>query len=418
MRRRAGLSRSLERRLLALPRLRNGPALPRSCKICGAPATIFDVVDFNKWCSSDFYSFGLSGISVVYYRCRECSFVYTNFFDCWTNADFSKFVYNRDYGLVDPEYGGIRASRTARELSTLLAGCEDARILDYGAGAGHFAAEMRKLGFPHVASYDPYTVPERPRGPFDIITCLETLEHTVDPVAVMAEMRGLLADGGAIIIEQSLQPCDLGEIRGNWWYIAPRNGHVSIFSEESFIAIAERFALTVHWGNNFYGFALAGASAALEGALARLGPTSRTVRLFAPAGPANKDWHEPELHDSTIPFRWSRSPELAWGARPFHPGQTTIAIPFIMEIVPGFAAGARLYVGTEALPIERTQNEIVGLLRRSRAAVEGIRLVTPEPLRPGTEDQRSLGLAVPLKEAELFWKPAATHSLDITLGAF
>lgn len=349
--------------------------------------------------------FGISGIPVVYYRCQNCKFVFTDFFDNWSKADFSRFIYNDDYGLVDPDYGGVRAARTAGELSRLLAGCEDARILDYGAGAGHFAAEMRGLGFAEVASYDPYTMPERPPGGFDIITCLETLEHTVDPLAVMADMRGLLAEGGAIILEQSLQPDAIDEIRGNWWYIAPRNGHVSIFAEESFVVIAERLELTVHWGTSLYGFAPARVSAGLERALARLGPTSWSLRLFAPADLANKDWHEPELYDSNAPFRWTRSAELAWAARVLRPGLTTISIPFLMEVVPGFAIGSRLQVDGEPVPLEQTQNEIVGSLRRSHRVRQEIRLLTPEPLRPhdlfGTADERPLGLAVPLEEAGL-----------------
>jgi SAM-dependent methyltransferase len=403
LRRKAGIARALRRRLAALPRLRRDPNAAKICKICAGPAALFDVVDFNKCCGEDFYTFGLAGIPVVYYRCRICSFIFTDFFDLWSVRDFAQFIYNDDYQIVDKEYAGARAVETAQHLAPMLAGCEDARILDYGSGAGHFSTEMRARGFPQATDYDPYSAPERPRGKFDIITCFEVLEHTVDPLAAMRDMCAFLAEDGAIILGQSLQPSEIDVIRANWWYIAPRNGHASTFSEETFLALAERLGLVVYWGSGAYGFSRPHPSPALAAALDRIGPTSRVVRLCAPAGPGGEDWHEPELYDSIIPFRWTRRCEVAWRPRPVYPGRTTISIPFLMEITPGFAANSRLFVGETAVPVAAVGKKIVGSLHLSQRVVDTIRLVTPQPLCPheltGAPDRRTLGLAIPVKEA-------------------
>jgi hypothetical protein len=402
-RRGAGMERGLRKRLAALPRLRRDTAVPKACKICAGPAFLFDVVDFNKCCDGDFYAFGMAGIPVIYYRCRSCSFVFTDFFDSWSTADFAQFVYNDDYLTVDGDYAGARAVRTARQLSPMLAGCEGARILDYGSGAGHFSAEMRSLGFPDVASYDPYSAPERPRGKFDVVTCFEVLEHTVAPLAAMQDMCAFLAEDGAIILGQSLQPAEIETTRANWWYVAPRNGHASIFAEETFLVLAERLGLVVHWGGGAYGFSRPNPSPALAASLARLGPACRAVRLCAPAGPGGEDWHEPELYDSTIPFRWTRRSEVGWKPRRFHPGRTTIAIPFLMEIAPGFATESRLFVGETAVPVTVAGRKITGSLHLSQRREDMVRLVTPQPLCPhaldGSPDRRTLGLAIPREGA-------------------
>jgi SAM-dependent methyltransferase len=401
----AGLERGLRKRLAALPRLHRNPAAPKRCKICAGPAFLFDVVDFNKCCYEDFYVFGLAGIPVVYYRCRVCSFIFTDFFDSWSAADFAQFIYNDDYQIVDEGYAGARAVQTAQHLSPMLAGCEGARILDYGSGAGHFGTEMRARGVPHVTGYDPYSAPERPRGKFDIVTCFEVLEHTVDPLAAMQDMCAFLAEDGAIILGQSLQPPEIDVVRANWWYIAPRNGHASTFAEETFLALAERLGLVVHWGSGVYGFSRPNPSPALAASLGRLGPTFRAVRLCAPAGPDGEDWYEPELYDATIPFRWTRRSEVAWRQRPFYPGHTTISIPFLMEIAPGFATGSRLFVGETAVPVAAAGKKITGSLHLSQRIVGTVRLVTPQPLCPhalnGSPDRRTLGLAIPLEGAAI-----------------
>ena len=381
--------------LLSLPRLRLNDISMRTCKICANQATVFDVVDFNKICGHDFYVFGLSGIPVTYYRCPVCSFVFTGFFDGWSATDFSRFIYNDDYAIVDPAYEHLRPAQTAAALSGLLAGCEAFRILDYGSGSGRFAAEMSARGFAAVTGYDPFSAPTRPQGKFDVITCLETIEHTVDPLSTLADMKEFLAEDGAVVISQSLQPPNIGEIRGNWWYIAPRNGHISIFAEDTFITMADRAGLVLRPGTGLYGFSRPYPSHAVEAALARTGPFVTT--LLAPANPG-EGWEGPEIGTSNVRFRWTRSAQVLWPAQSFRGGMTKIRLPFLMEITPGFAAACRVFAGGEPLPTDVTSAEIVARLQLPDTATIGIKLVTPEPLSPaalrGSPDGRVLGLAI------------------------
>lgn len=253
------------------------------CKVCSKPAIAFDVVDFNKICDMNLYPFGFVGIAVTYYRCEACSFVFTTFFDEWSTIEFSKYIYNQDYILVDPEYTSARPERMATALADILRGCEETRILDYGSGSGAFAALMMSSGFAECHSYDPFSAPERPVKRFDIITCFEVIEHTVSPMATVEDMLGLLAPGGAILISTTLQPSNITEIRGNFWYIAPRNGHVSIFAAETFAWIATRFGLACYIGRGICGFAGPVVQPAVRAALERIGPAfNGVVLLVAP----------------------------------------------------------------------------------------------------------------------------------------
>ena len=227
------------------------------CKICGTRTQLFDAVDFYKHCCDPPdtpYRFGLSGIIVPYFRCDTCRFLFTDLIDDWGPVELAEFIYNADYLKVDPEYVDVRPRRNATHLAPALSFCMDARILDYGSGSGAFAAAMTAHSFKRVESYEPFTSPTKPNGTFDMITCFEVLEHAARPVDTLLEIAGWLSAGGIILIGQTLQPENIEDIAGRWWYLAPRNGHVSLFTHETFMALAERTQLQYRGGSGVYAF--------------------------------------------------------------------------------------------------------------------------------------------------------------------
>ena len=139
--------------------------------------------------------------------------------------------------VVDPEYIGARPVRVAERFADLLAPARGSRILDWGAGSGIFAGEMARRGFT-AESYDPFSAPNAPVGKFDIITCIEVdracPRSDATPSGSMTEH---LADGGMIIVGETLQPDDIERIRCSWWYVAPRNGHCSTFDRRTLATI-------------------------------------------------------------------------------------------------------------------------------------------------------------------------------------
>jgi 2-polyprenyl-3-methyl-5-hydroxy-6-metoxy-1,4-benzoquinol methylase len=121
------------------------------------------------------------------------------------------------------------------------------RILDYGGGNGLLARRLRDVEFANVETYDPFT-PEyakRPDAKFDLITSFETFEHLPNPPSVIDTMVDLLAPGGVALFSTLVQPPEFEQVGMGWWYIGPRNGHVSLFSERALAIAWQRRGFTV-----------------------------------------------------------------------------------------------------------------------------------------------------------------------------
>ena len=129
------------------------------------------------------------------------------------------------------------------------------RVLDYGGGNDAFCAALRADGFPVAVSYDPM-VPahaRRPQGKFEVVTCFETLEHLPDPVGGIALLAECVAEPGLAHISTFAQPADFPTIGVNWWYVAPRNGHISIFSRKALaLAFGRHGYKTVSLSDNLH----------------------------------------------------------------------------------------------------------------------------------------------------------------------
>jgi hypothetical protein len=233
--------RRLIGRMKQLPALKPASSSPQPCKICSGPAALFGVVDFNKQCEEqNGFRLPLSGVPVYYRRCKDCGFLFTDAFDDWSIEEFRTHIYNDDYLLCDPEYAQGRPVGNAGLVEKFWGERKQSiRVLDYGGGNDALCATLRARGFPTAISYDPI-VPEyarRPEGKFDIVTCFETLEHMPDPVAGIGKIVEFAAEPGLVFYSTFTQPDNIEACGLNWWYVAPRNGHISLFSQRS-LAVA------------------------------------------------------------------------------------------------------------------------------------------------------------------------------------
>lgn len=218
------------------------------CKCCGGGASLYGVVDFHKSCEEARGKFlSLAGIPVYYYRCQKCEFIFTTAFDHFSIEDFRRDIYNESYVLVDPDYLEVRPHANAGVISRLFADNKPQAILDYGGGNGQLSDQLRIRGFPIVDTYDPF-VPEfsaKPVRRYDCVVSFEVAEHSTDPLRTFTEMTELLSERGLILFSTLVLPKDIDQQRLNWWYAAPRNGHVSLFSRSSLQAIVQRLQFKV-----------------------------------------------------------------------------------------------------------------------------------------------------------------------------
>lgn len=211
------------------------------CKICSSASNLYGVVDSNRPCQIDGGNQPpLSGIPVYYRRCGSCGFLFTDAFDDWGMEQFRTHIYNDDYRLYDPDYAVARPIANATMVGDLWANHRsDMRVLDYGGGNDVFCSALRARGFKEAITYDPM-VPEhagRPEGKFDLVTCFETLEHVPDPATSIAEIAEYVSDPGAVLYSTLTPPADFEKLGVSWWYVGPRNGHISMFTKQA-LAIA------------------------------------------------------------------------------------------------------------------------------------------------------------------------------------
>jgi hypothetical protein len=220
-----------------------------TCKICKANASLFGVVDFNKTCNEGHYPFGVLGVPIYYHRCQNCQFVFTRAFDAVEGAFWGNFIYNETYyKLLDPEYQLSRPKLSAELVHAVCSfmGRSDVVGLDFGGGNGAMAKILSGQGINYF-THDPYgasNLKEADFRKFNVVSAFEVLEHTTDPLVTFEEMLRFVAKGFVGVISTQ---CSDGLIdekkRLSWHYVAPRNGHVSIYSQKSLDVLAKAFSI-------------------------------------------------------------------------------------------------------------------------------------------------------------------------------
>ena len=227
------------------------------CPVCAGPCIPLDAVDFNKSCdAAGSRRLGPAGISVSYVLCSTCGYCFAPELSAWTPEEFGARIYNDEYLLVDPDYIEIRPRANA---ASLLAMFGDRALsiehLDYGGGSGLLAQLLRASNWQSV-SYDPFVnrnVGVEQLGRFDLITAFEVFEHAPDVRKLMSNLRFLLSPDGIVLFSTLLSD---GKVQPgqslDWWYAAPRNGHISLHSRNSLAILAQQHGL--HLGSLSPGF--------------------------------------------------------------------------------------------------------------------------------------------------------------------
>jgi hypothetical protein len=229
------------------------------CPVCRCACRPYDVVDFNKSCEEQKGGFlNLSGIPIYYFLCGDCGFCFAPEISAWSIEDFEKNIYNDAYKEVDPDYL-MRRPRANYEslLSTFGNAPEKINHLDFGGGDGLLSKLLCESGWKSM-SYDPFVnkdVKTEDLGTFNFITAFEVFEHVPDVGALMFLLRSLLAPDGIVLFTTLISD---GQIvkhkRLTWWYAAPRNGHISLFSRSSLALLASKNDLKYGGVNNLIHF--------------------------------------------------------------------------------------------------------------------------------------------------------------------
>lgn len=208
-----------------------------TCPCCLGGGAIFDVCDFNQGGVKAV----LCGIPVYYHRCKNCGFIFAKDFYALDSSWFSKHIYNDDYVFFDADFVEVRPMANAKLLAESIGISQEFKILDYGCGNGKMCSILESLGYT-ITGYDAF-VPEfskKPKEKFPLIVSFEVVEHLSDVYGSFTEILGMLQKGGIFLFSTLLQPQNIQELGAKWWYIMPRNGHISIFTQEALRKLCKR----------------------------------------------------------------------------------------------------------------------------------------------------------------------------------
>ena len=151
---------------------------------------------------------------------------------------------------LDERHWWYRGRR--RMLAALLDGVElppGARVLDAGCGSGRTLDELARYGRLHGVELNPLgIVAARSRGhevaqapveeipyedaSFDLVTCLDVIEHTDDDTAALRELRRVARPGGSLVVSVPAHP-------RLWSRHDVVNGHRRRYSRRTLRAAAE-----------------------------------------------------------------------------------------------------------------------------------------------------------------------------------
>ncbi len=225
------------------------------CKICGSGARLYGVTDFNTACYANNvhrYVYPLSGIPVYYHQCNACGLIFTHAFDDWSDEEFQQHIYNDDYLKYDPAFNQTRPEKNAEILLSNFKELCTCTMLDFGCGDGQLVNKLKEKNI-NVTGWDPFhNDAPMPEHTFEFVTSFEVMEHTPDPLKTVFLINELMdKKTGKYFFSTGVCDNHVDEIMNNW-YIAPRNGHVTIYSKKSLEILFARFGMKVVHFSEWY----------------------------------------------------------------------------------------------------------------------------------------------------------------------
>jgi 2-polyprenyl-3-methyl-5-hydroxy-6-metoxy-1,4-benzoquinol methylase len=180
----------------------------------------------------------------------NCQYCFAPKLAAWDIQQFKEKIYNDEYALVDPEHESIRPRRIAESLiNAFPVSHHQIKHLDFGGGNGQLSQLLREANWQSF-SMDPFfDQASRPDifSKFNLITAFEVFEHHPNPIELIDKLHSLLSPNGLIFFSTLISDQEIVSGKKlDWWYAAPRNGHISLFSRASLKILGERHGMRLY----------------------------------------------------------------------------------------------------------------------------------------------------------------------------
>jgi SAM-dependent methyltransferase len=205
------------------------------CKICGA--TQSDSSAESALVPSNVRAHRSEHFPV--WRCGACASIHAG-----TDVDLGH--YYSQYPFHRQRYDGMLAlfyRRQVRRLRRLGLNAKST-ILDYGCGSGLFVHHLRSSGYERAAGFDQFSPEFSNRAvlarKYDFVVSQDVLEHSLDPMGMLAELGTLAQPDGTIIIgTPNAAAVDLRRA-GYFRHTLHQPYHRHIFSVQALLAAGAR----------------------------------------------------------------------------------------------------------------------------------------------------------------------------------
>ena len=242
-----------------------------TCWVCGEDSTLLKKgVDINNVGSDDFNITDKNyGQHLSIFLCNKCGFKF-----CRKASNITKFyeeMEDEDY-IEGENPRALQAKKLINQALKLKPGPKR-KLLDIGAGAGILVKEASKVGFLSEGVEPSQQLTDSARKndikihqgiiddckfdyKFDVITCIDVIEHVLDPIKLLEGIHdNLEKDGVAIIVTPDIDSLMSKIMKWKWWHI--RIAHISYFNKKTLeIALKKTELKAIHWSRPTWYFTI------------------------------------------------------------------------------------------------------------------------------------------------------------------
>jgi hypothetical protein len=179
-----------------------------------------------------------------FYQCVSCGYAFANN-PTWLAEAYKNPINKSDVGYVS------RNIRLSNQLACLIRflRLEAQSMLDFGAGYGLFVRMMRDKGFDFYWEDKfcsnlfalGFEAENSERDLFSLVTAFEVLEHSLDPRALLKQLRRKAKN---IIFSTTLIPFPAPPLESWWYYGLDHGQHISFLSQKALELLSKELGLS------------------------------------------------------------------------------------------------------------------------------------------------------------------------------